>query len=232
MKNYFIVGGSSGIGLALTNQLAAQGHRVYATYCNTIKEDQSTSTTYHHLDVMSAEQDLGFLPDQLDGFVYCPGSIKLLPFHRIKSSDFVKDYQLQVTGAINILQAILSKLKASSNASVVFFSTVAVQQGFNFHAQVAASKGAIEGLTRALAAELSPVIRVNAIAPSITNTPLAAKLLNTEDKITANAERHPLKTIGTPENIADAAAFLLSDKSAWMTGTILPVDGGMSTIKN
>jgi NAD(P)-dependent dehydrogenase (short-subunit alcohol dehydrogenase family) len=114
---------------------------------------------------------------------------------------------------------------------MVLFSTVAVQNGFNFHSQVSASKGAIEGLTRALAAELAPGIRVNAIAPSLTDTPLASSLLNTDAKKESNAERHPLKRIGNPEDIAHMAHLLLSDRSAWVSGQVLHVDGGISTLR-
>ena len=132
---------------------------------------------------------------------------------------------------IKILQRILPSLKKSDAASVLFFSTVAVQTGFNFHTQVGTSKGAIEGLTKSLAAEWAPKIRVNAIAPSITNTPLTAKLLNSDDKIAANAARHPLKKVGLPEDVANAASFLLSEESSWVTGQIISVDGGISSIK-
>jgi NAD(P)-dependent dehydrogenase (short-subunit alcohol dehydrogenase family) len=231
MKNYLIVGGSSGIGQVLVNQLSAKGHNVYATYNKTEVSPSDPKVQYHHLDVRQDVVDLSFLPDQIDGLVYCPGSINLMPFHRIKPTKFLEDYQLQVVGAVNILQQVLPYLKKSESASVLFFSTVAVQTGFNFHTQVAASKGAIEGLTRSLAAEWAPKIRVNAIAPSITNTPLASKLLSSDDKIQANADRHPLKKIGSPEDIANAAFFLLSEQSSWITGQILNVDGGISSLK-
>ena len=135
-------------------------------------------------------------------------------------------------GAVKLIQAVLPRLKKSGNASIVLFSTVAVQTGLPYHTQVAASKGAIEGLTKALAAELAPTIRVNCIAPSLTDTPLAASLLNTEQKKEANALRHPLKRIGTTEDIANMAAFLLSQKASWITGQILHVDGGMSSLKS
>ena len=227
MKNYLIVGGSSGIGKALVDLINKEGHKTYATY----NKNSGEGSHYHFLDVTADTLDLSFLPDSLDGFAYCPGSINLVPFARIKPNDFTNDFQLQVVGAIKVLQAILPKLKAAENASVVFFSTVAVQTGYNFHSQVATSKGALEGLTRSLAAELAPKIRVNAVAPSITDTPLAAKFLSSEDKKNANAQRHPLKKIGTPEDVAQMAAFLLSDKSSWMTGQILAVDGGMSSVK-
>lgn len=230
MKNYLIVGGSSGIGKALTQQLAAAGEQVFATYNQTSAE--VAGVAFHHLDVMDTELDLGFLPDVLDGVAYCPGSINLRPFARISPEDFVSDYQLQVTGAVKVLQAVLTRLKKSDQASIVMFSTVAVQTGFSFHSQVAASKGAVEGLVRSLAAELAPKIRVNAIAPSLTDTPLATGLLNTDRKKEANAERHPLKRIGTAEEIAGMAAFLLSDQSGWMTGQVLHVDGGMSSVKS
>jgi NAD(P)-dependent dehydrogenase (short-subunit alcohol dehydrogenase family) len=231
MNNYLIVGGSSGIGKALVDHLSSQGHNIYATYNKTEVGSSDEKVQYHHLDVTQDTLDVSFLPDSLDGVVYCPGSINLMPFHRIKTSSFLEDYKLQVLGAVNILQQVLPKLKKSEAASVLFFSTVAVQTGFNFHTQVACSKGAIEGLTRSLAAEWAPRIRVNAIAPSITNTPLASKLLSTDEKIQANADRHPLKKIGTPQDIANAAAFLLSDQSSWITGQVLTVDGGISSLK-
>lgn len=230
MKNYFIAGGSSGIGNALAHQLSNEGHRVYATFCHHSKTDEG-NISYHYLDVLNGALDLEYLPPVLDGFVYCVGSINLLPFARIKPEDFVKDYQLQVVGAIRLLQNILPKLKLIQGSSIVLFSTVAVQQGFNFHTQVAASKGAIEGLTRSLAAELAPGIRVNAIAPSITDTPLASRLLNSEEKRDSNAQRHPLKKIGAPDDVAAFASYLLDSKSAWITGQVFKIDGGMSGIK-
>jgi NAD(P)-dependent dehydrogenase (short-subunit alcohol dehydrogenase family) len=229
MQNYLIIGASSGIGQA-TAQLLAQQHNVFGTYNKTAKEN-SINLTYHSLNVMDENIDLSFLPEILDGIVYCPGSINLKPFARIKPQDFAADYQLQVIGAIKIIQAVLPKLKNSANASIVLFSTVAVQMGLNFHSQVAASKGAIEGLTKALAAELAPSIRVNCIAPSLTNTPLAGTLLNTPEKIEANAQRHPLKKIGEPNDIAEMVYFLLSTKASWITGQVIHIDGGMGAIK-
>jgi NAD(P)-dependent dehydrogenase (short-subunit alcohol dehydrogenase family) len=229
MKNYLVIGGSSGIGRAIAENLEKEGHNVYATYCK--NPLQSNGVAYHYLDVRENEFDLEYLPDTLHGLAYCPGSINLAPFHRIKPDAFAGDFELQVNGAVKVLQAVQKKLKAAGHASVVFFSTVAVQSGFNFHAQVAASKGAIEGLTRSLAAEWAPGIRVNAIAPSLTDTPLAEKLLNSDAKKEANAQRHPMKRIGSAEDIAETAAFLLTDRSSWMTGQVLHVDGGMSRLK-
>lgn len=232
MKNYLVIGGSSGIGKALAIQLSSNGHSVFATYKTNKPNVLSEEISYQFLDATAEEIELTNLPDHLDGLVYCPGSINLMPFSRLKPASFEADFNLQVNGAIKVIQKVLPLLKKVDQASIVLFSTVAVQSGFNFHSQVAVSKGAIEGLTRALAAEFAPKIRVNAIAPSLTDTNLASKLLSTPEKKEANAQRHPLKSIGQAENIAEAATFLLSEKSKWITGQILHVDGGMSTIKN
>lgn len=232
MQQYLIIGGSSGIGQEIANQLSLSGNQVFATFHKNEPTIENPNIRYHHLNVLEETPSLDFLPDELAGFVYCPGSINLRPFERIKPADFELDYKLQVIGAIKILQLIMPRLKKSANASIVLFSTVAVQAGLPFHTQVAASKGAIEGLTRALAAEFAPTIRVNCIAPSLTDTPLAASLVNTEQKKEANAQRHPLKRIGTTADIANMASFLLSEKAGWMTGQILHVDGGMSSVKS
>ena len=228
-KKIAIIGASKGIGLALAQQLAELGHEVYATYAKTAPSLQHQNITWQQLDVL-APTPLD-LPEILDGLVYCPGTIALKPFNRFSPTDFQTDYQLQVLGAIQSIQTTLPALKKSEQAAIVLFSTVAVQQGLPFHSLVSASKGAIEGLTRALAAELAPKIRVNAIAPSLTNTPLAENLLNSDAKREANAARHPLKRIGEASDIAHMAAFLLSDHASWVSGQILHVDGGISSLR-
>ena len=230
MKTYIIIGASSGIGLQLAKTLADKGDKVIGTY-NSHPVENSDNISYNPLNVTAPEFDLSFFPEVIDGIVYCPGSINLKPFGRIKAEDFLSDFNLQVGGLIKILQHAFLALKKSEHASVVVFSTVAVQLGLPFHSQVSASKGAIEGLTKALSAEWAPSIRVNCIAPSLTDTPLAATLLNTDEKKAANALRHPLKKIGTASDIANMAAFLLSENAAWITGQIIHVDGGMSTVK-
>ncbi|MEO9870717.1 SDR family NAD(P)-dependent oxidoreductase [Ekhidna sp.] len=230
-KHYLIIGGSTGIGLQLVRNLSSEGHEVTVLSRNEGELTNVTNINHMVYDVTSDE-----LPDlsmeKLDGFVYCPGSINLKPFHRLKPSDFVDDFQLNVIGGIKVLQHILPALKKAENPSIVFFSTVAVQQGMGFHSSIAASKGAIEGLTKSLAAEFAPKIRVNCIAPSVTDTPLAERLLSTDEKKEASGKRHALNRVGTPEDIAHMASFLLSPKSGWMTGQILGVDGGMSTLRS
>ena len=230
MGNYLVIGASSGIGKAISAQLASEGHQVYATFNkNSIEATQNINP--HFLNVLDEQSDISFFPESLDGLVYCPGSINLKPFARIPVADFTQDFNLQVGGAIKMIQAALPALKNSGKSSIILFSTVAVQLGLNFHTQVAASKGAIEGITKALSAELAPTIRVNCIAPSLTDTPLAASLLNSEQKVEANAQRHPLKRVGTAQDMSEMTCFLLSAKSSWITGQILHVDGGMSAIK-
>lgn len=230
MGNYVVIGGSSGIGKALVKILEGEEHTVYATY-NSNNVASREKVHYQQLDVLNDTFDDESLPEAIDGLVYCPGSINLKPFKRFTEDNFITDFRLQVLGATKLIQQLLPRLTKSGNSSIVLFSTIAVQNGFNFHSQVAVSKGAIEGLTRSLAAEFAPKIRVNAIAPSLTDTTLASKFLSTPEKTAAQADKNPLKKIGTANDIAEAASFLLSSKSSWITGQILHADGGYSTIK-
>lgn len=228
-KNILVVGGTSGIGNALVYQLLKAEATVWVAARN--HKNLPAEVNYIELDVHSMNNQLDQLPEHLHGIAYCPGSINLRPFNRLTEADFNTDFQINVMGAVKVVQACFKKLKASGNASVVFFSTVAVQTGMSFHASVAVSKGAIEGLTKSLAAEMAPFVRINCIAPSLTETPLASALLATPEKKDASDKRHPLGRIGKPSDVASAAQFLLSDESSWMTGQIMHIDGGMGTLK-
>ncbi|MGB0366738.1 MAG: SDR family NAD(P)-dependent oxidoreductase [Flavobacteriaceae bacterium] len=228
-KNILIIGGSSGVGRALVDLLTLE-HNIYVA-SRSNESLANTGVTHISYDVMNDALDLSNLPEQLDGFVYCPGSINLRPFRGLKPQTFQDDFNLNVIGAVKTLQAVLPLLQKSPQASLVFYSTVAVSTGMPFHASVAAAKGALEGLTRSLAAEYAPKFRVNCIAPSLTDTPLADKFLNNEAKLEKAQERHPLKQVGTAKNIAQMTAFLLGEESQWMTGQILHVDGGIGDLK-
>ena len=223
-KNIVLVGGNSGIGKAVAAQLQENGATIFS-YSRT---GEGTAA----IDFSTDFEELPGLPEIIDGVVYCPGTINLKPFHRISIADFKQEMEVNFYGAIRLLQACLKGLKKSSSPSVVLYSTVAVQTGMGFHAGIASAKGAVEGLTRSLAAEWAPnKIRVNAIAPSLTETPLASALLSTPEKKEASDKRHPLGRVGKAEDIAEATVFLLSEKSSWMTGQILHLDGGMSHLK-
>ncbi len=227
-KNILLIGGSHGIGHALIKHLH-ENHEVFVA-SRTQEELENLEVTHIEYDVQSGSLDTSKLPDTLDGFVYCPGTINLKPFKMLSEETFAEDMQLNFFGLIKSLKTVTDRLKKSEQASLVFFSTVAVKIGMPFHTSVAASKGAIEGFAKSLAAEYAPSFRVNVIAPSLTDTPLAEKLLGNDKKKEKMDERHPLKRVGTPEDIAKIASFLLSDDSSWVTGQILGVDGGMSTL--
>jgi NAD(P)-dependent dehydrogenase (short-subunit alcohol dehydrogenase family) len=229
-KNIVIIGTSSGIGNELAKQLLEEGQKIFS-YGRSLPDSKHANFLHHPLDVTANTFQLTELPEIIDGLVYCPGSITLKPLRALKPEELLEDFRLNALGAIQTLQQAYKGLRKSPSASVVLFSSVAVQTGMSFHTSVAAAKGAIEGITRALAAELAPTVRVNAIAPSLTDTPLASKFLSSEEKKEQSAQKHPLKRLGTPLDQAAAAAFLLSDKASWITGQILPVDGGMSAIR-
>ena len=186
--------------------------------------------TYIEFDALTSDLNVALLPEKIDGLVYCPGSINLRPFRGLKLETFQSDMQINFFSMVKVIQSILPLLTASNQASIVLFSTVAVKMGMPFHTSVAAAKGAIEGFAKALAAEYAPKIRVNVIAPSLTDTPLADKFLNNDDKKEKSSLRHPLKRFGQSEDLANMAVFLLSEKSSWMSGQILHVDGGLSSL--
>lgn len=225
-KNILFIGGSSGIGLA-TVKMLSDSHEIYVA---SRSSESLAGLSVNHLpfDVTTDDVATLALPNEISGLVYCPGSINLRPFKGLKLEAFEADFKINVMGFVSCMQAVLPKLTA--NSSVVLYSTIAVKLGMPFHASVAASKGALEGLGKSLAAELAPNTRVNVIAPSITNTPLADRFLNNEAKLEKSAQRHPLKRVGQAEDIASMTRFLLSDESSWMTGQIIGLDGGMSSL--
>lgn len=226
-KNILLIGGSYGIGAVIANNLIEDHQVIIASRTN---ENISEKMIHHSFDVLKDDIKSLDLPDRIDGLVYCPGSINLKPFKMMNSHTFKEDMEINFHSLVRVVQDLLPNLKNSEQASLVFFSTVAVKVGMPFHTSVAAAKGAIEGFAKALAAEYAPSFRVNLIAPSLTDSPLTSKLLNSESKKEKMAERHPLKKVGTPEDIAAMARFLLTDESKWITGQVFGVDGGLSTL--
>lgn len=228
MKNILLIGGSYGIGLAIAKELQYENRVYIASRTNEAINDMNV--THIPFDAATDTLDTSLLPQVIDGFVYCPGSINLRPFRGLKPEAFESDLQINFISMIKVLQSVLPNLSAANQSSVVLFSSVAAGMGMPFHTSVAAAKGAIEGFAKALAAEYAPKIRVNVIAPSLTDTPLAEKFLSNEEKKEKSAQRHPLKRVGTPEDMAKTARFLLSEDSSWISGQIFHVDGGMSTL--
>ncbi len=223
MKTFLFIGANSDVAIETKKQLEVQGNSVVGVSRQPIE-------TFP--DVLIGNPVINELPEidgNINGLVYFPGSITLKPFRSLKQADFQNEIEINVLGAINAIQKYSPKL--TEGASIVLFSTVAVQVGMPFHTAVSVAKGAVEGLTRALAAEFAPKIRVNCIAPSLTNTKMAEKFLSTSEKVEAAGQRHPLKKVGQPEDLANAVIFLLNDSSRWMTGQIIHIDGGMSTLK-
>lgn len=229
-KHFVIAGTTSGIGLDLANRLLAAGYKVTGM---ARRESQISHPAYTHIQIDLVDQSAALpkIEGSVDGYAYALGSINLRPFKALSLNDFQNELNINLLGAVKTIQHLLPNLKQAGKASIVLFSTVAVQTGMSYHASIASAKGAVEGLTRSLAAEFAPAIRVNAIAPSLTNTPLAGKLLSSPEKVEASDKRHPLGRIGQPEDISATAEFLLSDASSWITGQILHVDGGMSAVR-
>lgn len=229
MSKFIIVGASSGIGFQLAKNLSEKGHTIYALNRNKVDLDSIPNCQFHEVDIAMEIPNFPNIEGAIDGLIYCPGTINLKPFRALKSEDFLNEYQINFLGAVKSIKQYLPNLQLSESPSIVLFSTVAVQTGMSFHASIASAKGAIEGLTRSLAAEFAPKIRVNAIAPSLTATPLADKLINNESKLKASEDRHPLKKIGSSSDMSQAVEFLLN--ANWMTGQIMHVDGGMSSVR-
>ena len=226
MKTILIVGGSKGIGNAILKTLITT-HKVI-NLSRTTPELIHENLTHYPCDILNDE-----LPviESLDGLVYCPGSINLKPISRLSLDDFRNDFEINVLGAVKVIQKYLDVLKKGNKSSILLFSTVASKLGMPFHASVATAKSGIEGLVKSLGAEFAPTIRVNAIAPTVTNTELAAKLLRNDKMIETITERHPLKKYLNPEEVAGMAEYLLSEKAASISGQIFEMDCGIVTFK-
>lgn len=237
MTNIIIIGATGGIGSALSRRLASAGHTIHAIGRDPARLAALTAEiggTHAVADVTERAQfdaAVKAAGPSVSGLAYCVGSINLKPVARITDEDVERDFRLNALGAFQAVQFALPALKASGNASVVLFSTVAVAQGFASHASIGMSKGAVEGLMLSLAAELAPKIRVNCVAPSLTKTPLAAALTGNDQMASAIAALHPLQRLGEAEDAAAAAAFLLSPDASWITGQVIGVDGGRSSLR-
>lgn len=227
-RTYALIGGNTGIGYALAQRLLKSGHTVHAA----ARKPDALAALGIPVQPFDAESP-GALswPERLDGLVYCPGTITLKSFGRLTADDFLRDLRINLLGAVAALQSAHPALRASGSASVVLFSTVAVAQGMPMHASIAAAKGAVEGLARSLAAEWAPHVRVNVVAPSLTDTPLAGNLLADETRRAGAAKRHPLQRVGEADSIAATVEHLLSPESAFMTGHVLRIDGGLSSVR-
>lgn len=227
MKTIVIIGGSKGIGKAISTTMLDKNSVINISRSQ--PEFPHRNLTHYNCDILTDE-----LPDleKVDTLIYCPGSINLKPFERLKIEDFKNDYEINFIGAVKAIQKYLPNLKATDNSNILLFSTVASKLGMPFHTSIASVKSAIEGLVKSLAAEYAPKIRINAIAPTVTDTTLAAKLLRNDRQKEQMIERHPLKKYLNPEEVAEMAAFLISDKSASMSGQIFEMDCGITTFKN
>jgi NAD(P)-dependent dehydrogenase (short-subunit alcohol dehydrogenase family) len=226
MKTIIVVGGSKGIGNALV-KLLLHSHKVI-NISRTKPEITHENLEHFSCDVISDE-----LPniEKADGLVYCPGSINLKPISRLSIDDFKSDFEINVLSAVKVIQKYLNILKQGDKPAIVLFSTVASKLGMPFHASIATAKSGVEGLVKSLGAELAPTIRINAIAPTVTDTELASKLLRNDKMIENITERHPLKKYLNPEEVAEMASFLLSDKTASISGQVFEMDCGIVSFK-
>lgn len=195
----------------------------------TFSREPSTGKGKHYV-LNSLTDDLPVIENTLDGLVYFPGTINLRPFRSLSTDDFLEDFEINFLGAARIIKTYLKNLVKSDKASVVLISSVAATQGMAYHSSIAASKSALEGFTRAMAAEYATKVRFNAVAPSLTDTSLSGHLLKSDSAREQFALANPMKRIGKPSDISGMISFLLSESSSWVTGQVINVDGGMSVI--
>lgn len=226
MEKVIIIGSSKGIGKATLDSLVTN-YEVFGITRNPSNFSHPNYTEYN-LDILTDE-----IPhiENINHLIYTPGSINLKPFNRLKEIDFLNDFNINVLGAVRSIQFYLPEIKKSNNSSITLFSSVATKLGMPFHASIAASKSALEGIVISLAAELASSVRVNAIAPTITDTPLASGLLRNDEAIERMKQRHPTKEIINPSEIANIINMLISPLSKNITGQILKIDAGITTLK-
>lgn len=227
--HYLIVGGSKGIGLALTKKLSEVGHHITVLSRSAESLAGIENVTHHPCDITQEAPNFRVI-DAVDGLVYLPGTVNLKAFPQLKIEDYLQDFSIHFLGAVKVINHYLPTLVKSGHASIVLMSTVAVEKGLPFHCSVSAAKGAVTAFTRSLAAELAPQVRVNAVAPSLTETKLTEPLLDSDTKRERAAKKHPLGRIGQPGDIAAVIAYLLSSDAAWVTGQVFGVDGGLSRL--
>ncbi len=227
MSHYLILGASSKIAAQTAQNLQSLGHTVTGI---STKPQQADYDRFIQVSAYAAGQ-LPELSEPVNGLVYFPGTILLKPFRSISEADFLNDFNINCLGAVAAIKQYFVSMKKSGNGSVVLISSVAAQTGMPFHSSIAMAKGALESLTRSLAAEFAPDIRVNCVAPSLTATPLSEKFINTPEKMEAIQKKNPLKKIGEPTDVANAVTYLLTPASAWVTGQVLAVDGGMGALR-
>jgi NAD(P)-dependent dehydrogenase (short-subunit alcohol dehydrogenase family) len=226
MRTILIIGGSKGIGKAAINELI--DHHKIINFSRTSPALSHPNLQHYAIDVLKDS-----LPEleTIDGIIYCPGSINLKPISSLTEQDFKNDFDINVLGAVRVIQKYIKVLKAGQDPSIVMFSSVAVTLGMPFHASTAVSKAAVEGLVKTLGAEFAPVIRVNAIAPTITETGLADKILRNDLIKEKMKERHPLKTYLQPKDVAEMVHFLISEKSKAISGQVIKLDCGLVSFK-
>jgi len=227
MRNILIIGGTKGIGKAIVDLLVNENNVI----CMSRNSTEFSHNNYSHITFDSIDDEF---PDfeKVDTLIYCPGSINLKPISSLSVEDFRKDFEINVIGAVKAIKKYIPLLKKGLNPSILLFSTVATKLGMPYHASVSASKSAIDGIVKTLGAELAPKIRINAIAPTLTKTELASKILRNDKVVENMIERHPLKKILSPEEVAKMSEFLISENASSISGQIINMDAGIVSFKS